>query len=85
MAQKHDLKLALTPTASKQTNEKAEEPIQQTGQQDAQSEPLPAIITGTGVNRRIEFLYPTGQRRLQRRRRWILLLLCVVGVTAARR
>ena len=40
VAQNHDLKLALTPTASKQTNETAEEPVQQTDQQDAQSEPL---------------------------------------------
>jgi hypothetical protein len=45
-AQNHDLKLPLTPTASKQTNETAEEPVQQTGQQDAQSEPLPAMIVG---------------------------------------
>ena len=41
VAQDHDLELALTPAAGEQTNETAEEPVQQTGQQDAQSEPLP--------------------------------------------
>jgi hypothetical protein len=40
VAQDHDLELALTAAAGEQTNETAEEPVQQTGQQDAQSEPL---------------------------------------------
>jgi hypothetical protein len=40
VAQNHDLELALTAAAGKQTNKTAEEPVQQTGQQDAQSEPL---------------------------------------------
>jgi len=39
-AQNHDLELALTAAAGEQTNKTAEEPVQQTGQQDAQSEPL---------------------------------------------
>jgi hypothetical protein len=40
MAQNHDLELALTAAPGEQPNETTEEPIQQTGQQDAQSEPL---------------------------------------------
>jgi hypothetical protein len=59
VAQDHDLELALTAAAGEQTNETAEEPVQQTGQQDPQSEPLrpspPARRLG-----QIEFLYPTG-------------------------
>jgi hypothetical protein len=59
MAQNHNLELALSAVAGKQAKETAEEPVQQRGQQDAQSEPLrpssPAPRTG-----RIEFLYPTG-------------------------
>ncbi len=39
VAQNHDLELALTATADEQTNTNAKEPVQQTGQQDAQSEP----------------------------------------------
>jgi hypothetical protein len=39
VAQNHDLELALTATAGEQTNANAKEPVQQTGQQDAQSEP----------------------------------------------
>jgi hypothetical protein len=38
VAQNHEL--ALTAAAGEQTNETAKQPIQQTGQQDAQSEPL---------------------------------------------
>jgi len=40
MAENHDLELALTAAPGEQPNETTEEPIQQTGQQDAQSEPL---------------------------------------------
>jgi len=40
VAQNQDLELALTAAAGEQTNETAEEPVQQTGQQYAQSEPL---------------------------------------------
>jgi hypothetical protein len=39
VAQNHDLELALTATAGEQTNANAKEPVQQTGQQNAQSEP----------------------------------------------
>jgi hypothetical protein len=39
VAQNHDFELALTATAGEQTNANAKEPVQQTGQQDAQSEP----------------------------------------------
>jgi hypothetical protein len=39
VAQNNDLELALTAAAGEQTNETAEEPVQQTGQQDAQSGP----------------------------------------------
>jgi hypothetical protein len=49
VAQNHDLELALTATANEQTNTNAKEPIQQTGQQDAQSEPPPAMIVSTTV------------------------------------
>jgi hypothetical protein len=42
VAQNHELELALTAAAGEQTNETAEQPVQQTGQQDAQSEPLRA-------------------------------------------
>ena len=49
MAQNHDLELALTATAGKQTNANAKEPVQQTGQQDAQSEPTQAMIVSTTV------------------------------------
>ena len=40
VAQNHDLELAPTAAADEQTHENAEEPVQQTGQQDAESEPL---------------------------------------------
>jgi hypothetical protein len=40
VAQNHDLELAVTAAASELTNEKAEEPVQQTGQQDTPSEAL---------------------------------------------
>jgi hypothetical protein len=38
VAQNHDLELALNAAAGEQTQENAEEPVQQTGEQDAQSE-----------------------------------------------
>jgi hypothetical protein len=40
VAQNHDLELALTAAAGEKNKKTAEEPVHQTGQQDAQSEPL---------------------------------------------
>jgi hypothetical protein len=40
VAQSHDFEVALTAAAGEQTNENAEEPVEQAGQQEAQSEPL---------------------------------------------
>jgi hypothetical protein len=62
VAQNHDFELALTAAAGEQTNETAEQPVQQTGQQDAQSEPPRPSSPPAHRHRRIEFLYPTGFR-----------------------
>jgi hypothetical protein len=59
VAQNHDFEVALTAAAGEQTNENAEEPVEQAGQQDAQSEPL-RPRSSPPPHRRIEFLYPTG-------------------------
>jgi hypothetical protein len=40
VAQDHDLKLSLATAADEHSNKAAQEPVQQTGQHDAQSEPL---------------------------------------------
>jgi hypothetical protein len=64
MAQNHDLELALTAAAGEQTNETAEEPVRQTGQQDAQSEPPRPSSPPAHRHRRIEFLYPTPMREV---------------------
>jgi hypothetical protein len=69
VAQNHDLELALTATAGGQTNANAKEPVQQTGQQDAQSEP-PRPRSSAPPSSRIEFLYPTGIAALSQRFRF---------------
>jgi hypothetical protein len=64
VAQNHDFELALTAAAGEQTNETAEQPVQQTGQQDAQSEPPRPSSPPAHRHRRIEFLYPTRFERV---------------------
>jgi len=61
VAQNHDLELALTATAGEQTNANAKEPVQQTGQQDAQSEPPKAMIVSTTVQTESSFFTPHPQ------------------------
>jgi len=61
VAQNHDLELALTAPAGEQTNETAEEPVQQTGQQDAQSEPLRPSPPAPPVPAEPSFFTPQAQ------------------------
>src|SRR5207247_6247812 len=59
MAQNHDLQLAFTAAAGEQTSETAGQPVQQTGQQDARSEPLrPSSLAPPSRPNRISL--PTG-------------------------
>jgi hypothetical protein len=56
VTQDHDLELPLTASAREHANDAAQEPIQQTRQHDAQSEPISKHCRPGGI----EFLYPTG-------------------------
>jgi hypothetical protein len=65
VAQHDDLKLPLTATAGEHAHEEAQEPVQQTHQHDAQSEPARPRSPIRRFPPGIEFLYPTRRPRVR--------------------